>query len=480
MKRIAKYSLVAALVLALLLTAGGWFVNRWLQSAETHADIEAKIGEALQLPVKIETLGFSVWSGMTARNIKVSGPDGILFEAAGISAGHRFSSLLRGSIALNDVRIDKPHFRLIQDASGKWAVPRNAPPQQPAVATAAAPQPQPAATKVQGPAKPADISIGKIIIEGGSAELLDKTRAPFATISGLNVTLADVTGSTFSGNFSAQRVTLHGWFALDHVSGLAAHAAQEFHIRKLAAEAGGGSVTGEATWPEGGTVAASLKLNGVNLDHAAQNAGANARKIAGVLGGDAQFAGLGADVKAISAKGTLALKGGDCTQFEALRQIGDALRLAALANFRIADATANFQIANGQLILGPMDISAPPTGLTLSGPVGFDGTLNVEGLLHAPADLIERQGSMFAARFSPPDARNRRSIPFNITGTLSKPKQNLAESLTGTKDRKQQRVMAAEAILSSILEKKNPKLLKLLPQLVPAPAPAPIPAPAQP
>lgn len=507
MKRLAKYLAIAALVLALLLTAGGWMVSGWLQSPETHAAIEGKISDALHLPVKIESLGFSAWSGITAKKISVTGPDGVLFEAARLSAGHRFASLLRGNIGLSEVRIEQPHFRLVQDASGKWAMPRtdsprppilvapvaplqSAAPTPPTIAAApnTAPPAPPAQPETAAPpaVKPDKIYVGKIIIEGATAELIDKSHAPFATVSGMNVTLRDVTENAFNGNFSAEHMLLHGWFSIENMSGLTTREAGEFQIRKLTAAAGGGSITGEATFLPGATGAATLKLDGINLDRAAQNAGANARKIAGVLGGDAQFTGIGADPKTLIGRGALSLKGGDCSQFEVLRQLGETLRVAEIANFQIADLSANFQVANAQMILGPAEISAPPAGITLGGPIGFDGALNITALLHLPANLVERQGAMLSARFTPPDARAQRSLQFAITGTLAKPRQNLAESLTGTKDRREQRVIGAATAISSILErtnvgKKNPKLMQLLPQLIPVkPAPTPVPQPAPP
>ena len=482
-RRIAKYLAITAIVLVLLITAGGWFLNRWLQTPATRANIEGKLSDALHMPVKIETLGFSAWGGLTAKRITVSSSGVVLFDAAGISAGHRFAPLLRGSFALGEVRIEQPHFRMIQNADGKWGMPKAVAPPQPVPVKIETPQPQPAATvSTSAPVveKRAAISIGKIIIEGATLELMDKSGAPFLTVAGMNVTLRDVTDAAFSGEFSTGRATLHGWFALDHLNGVATHAAREFRISKLAGEAGGGSVTGEAKWIEGATGNALLKFAGINLDRAAQNAGASARKIAGTLGGDARLENLGTDPKAITGKGSLVLKGGDCSQFEVLRQIADALRLASLANFHIADATADFQIAGGQAVLSPMEISAPPAGITLNGPIAFDGVMNITAALHLPTDLIERQGSMLAARFSPADARNRRSVPFNITGSLSKPKQNLAEGLTGTTDRREQRKVAVETILSTLLEKKNPKLLKMLPQLMPTPKVQPDPQPAAP
>jgi hypothetical protein len=468
-KRLAKYLSIATVLVVLLLGAGGWSVNRWLQSPAGHARVEEKLTAALHRPVTIGQLSFSAWGGITAKGISVSDADGIVVDAAGLS----MLSLLRGRVALNEVRIEQPHIRLFEDASGKWRLsPTSTIP--PPVITEIAPPVifQPATIAVPPPAKARAIFIGKIIVQGGAAELIDRTGAPFATITGLHITVRDVTAHSFSCEFTAGRAALPGLLSIDHLSGIANRAGDEVQIRKLTATSGGGVVTGEATWSAiTNTATAALHLSAIDLTRAADEAGIIGTKIGGALSGDAQFAGLGPDKRAITGKGTLALKNGNCSQIEALRQIGEVLRLTSLANFEIADTTANFQVANEQVLFAPVEVSAPPVGLTLTGPASFDGTLNLAGLLHAPAALVERQG-MVAEKFSPPDAQNRRSIPFNITGALKKPKQNLAESLTGTKDRKQQRIIAAESILSAILQRNKPK-----PE---PPAQPPQPAPAQP
>ena len=487
-RRIAKYLTIAALVLVLLVAAGGWCMDRWLQSSEARGNIEGKLSEALKMPVKIETLGFSAWSGITAKKIVVSGPDGILFDADGISASHSFSALLRGSFSLSEVRIRQPRIRLFQDAAGNWGPPRAGAMQQPVAAATPVVNPpaDPPRAVAQASEKHAAISIGKILIENGTVEMIGKTRAPFATVTGLNVTMRDVSGTAFSGSIEIGRAILHGMVAIEHLKGITARDGQTFSLRNLTAETGGGNITGEGTYTIGATASAALKLSLVDLARATQDGGMTGQKISGIVSGDAQIAGLGADKNAITGKGTLALKGGDCSQFEPLRQIGDVLRVAALANFKIADATANLQVAKGQVSLLPMDVVTPPVSLTMTGPVTFDGVLNLSAQLHAPANLVASQ-PLIAGQFSPPDANNLRSVAFTITGDMKKPRQNLADALTGTKDHRQQNIIAAGSVLSTLLQKNNPKLLKKLQpalqmlQPVPAqPAPVPQPVPAQP
>ena len=388
-KRIAKYFGIAAAMLVFLLTLGGWLVSRWLQSTAGRATVERKISEALNMPAKIESLSFSAWTGLTLKKFSATGPEGTQFEAAGISARPKFFPLLRGDFHLVEVQIERPHIRLVQDAAGKWSLPHGTSPAPAIVAATAPTSPQPVtALAVVAPAKQHDISIGKIIIERGTAEFIDNARAPFATLSGLSLTLRDVTPHSFTGDFTGGSAAFGGKISCDRLSG---------HF---------------------------------------------------------QLAGLGSDPSALTGNGTLALKNGNCSQFEMLRQISDVLRLASLANFEIADATANFQIAGGKIAFSPVEITAPPAALTLTGPATFDGALKFAATLHFPADFVAKQ-SLVAAQFLPPDASNRRGIAFDITGTFAKPRQNLAEKLTGTKDRKQQRAIAAQAIISALMDRKK-------------------------
>ena len=313
------------------------------------------------------------------------------------------------------------------------------------------------------------VSIARIILSGGTVELMDKSRALFASLTGLHVSLNDATGENFSGNFDIQHAKLHGWLALDKLSGIVSRDGRTIQIRQLSANTGGGTLRGEATWTDGATGTADVKFDRINIARTAQDAGAANPRVGGILSGEAQFAGLGTDKNAITGKGTLALRGGNCREIELLRQIGEVLQIAAIASFEISDVTANFSIAQGQVILAPADVAAPPVGVTLTGPVAFDGTVNLSGILHAPADFVARH-ALVAGQFSQPDANNRRGVQFNITGTLKKPRQNLAEKLTGTKDRKQQRIIAAGSILSALMGKKKPQPAQPAPEAQPAPA----------
>ncbi len=503
MKRIAKYLGIAVLALALVLTLAGWALNRWLKSPEFHAAFDQELSRAMRLPVKTGGIDFSAWRGLSVQSLTIAGAEGSAFEFSGISASHRLLPLLRGKLTLAEVRIEKPRLRLVQDDAGAWRLPGSKPPAKPASAAApvappAAPAPAspppsaPAITQASPPApaparkRSSPIIIERVVMTGGSVELIGKNQAPFATLTDINATLNDATGENLSGSLAIRRVTLHGWFTLDNFTAVVGRDGRAVQLRQIAAASGSGTVTGDAAWTEGAAATANLKLDNISVALTAQAAGAANPRIGGMLSGTAQFAGIGADRNAMTGSGQLTLTGASTREIEMLRQIGEVLQIATIASFEISAVTANFRVEQSRVFLSPADVAARPVGLTLNGPVAFDGTLDLTGILHAPADFVARN-AVIAPQFSPPDAENRRGVQFNITGSLSKPRQNLAERLTGTSNRREQNVIAAGAAATAILEstplgKHNQKLLKMLPQLLPvkkkAPEPAPAPAPA--
>lgn len=494
MKRIAKYLGIAALVLVLGITLAGWALNRWLNSPELHAALDQEFSRALRMPVKTEGVSFSVWSGLAVRSLAVPGAEGeSTFEFSGLSASHRLLPLLRGKLVLADVDIIRPRLRLVENATGGWRMPgvrakaittavSDSPP---AVSTGqlSVPQSPPPASAQK---KNSSVVIERVLVSCGSLELIGKSHAPIATASGISAKIHNVNGENLSGSIVIGRVTLHGCFALDNLATLFGRVGNEIRFSQIFATSGGGSVSGEAVWTPGGGGNADLNLANINVARTAKDAGAANPRIGGVLAGSAKLAGIGTDRNALTGGGHLTLAGASTREIEVLRQIGDALQIAAIASFEISTVTADFTVAQGRVLLSPADVTAQPVALSLTGTAAFDGALDLAGTLHAPADFIAKH-TLIAPQFSAPDAAGRRAVQFKVTGSLFKPRQNLAEQLTGTKDRREQNIIAAGTAATAILEntsigKHNQKLLKMLPQLLPvkkkAPDPAPEPAPA--
>jgi hypothetical protein len=463
-----KILLAAAVVLVALLASGLWALNRWLQLPETSARVERALADALGMPVKITKLELSVWNGAVAEGVSASDRGGTLFSATRVSASHKFTSLVRGKLVLDDVRVEDLRFRLVENAAGEWRMPVPAKENQPGAKST----PHPRESSPSQSETPPAVLIDRLRISNATLELIDKAKAPFATVTGFNGTIRDATPQSFTAEFDAARAVLHGWAAFENLKGTATHSDGTFMVRNLTADCGGGRATvGEFTYQEGTPTISRITLDHVSIERAFTSAGTKPPDVTGFISGDAQITGLGGDTKAVTARGTAVFKDANCRQIDLARQIAEILRLDTSGVLEFVEAKTNFQIASERVLLTPMDISAPPIGMSLTGSAGFDGTLALSANLNAPADFIEQRG-LTAGQFSPPDQNRRRGVQFDIKGSLKKPKNNLAERVTGTKDKTVQKIMAAEAIISALAGKKKPKPKPEEPKIGDSPTPA--------
>lgn len=476
MKRLRKILLVVAILMVVIVAAGGWSLNRWMQTPGGHARLEKEISDAIRMPLKAGKFSFSSWSGMTAEGISVPAADGHFFEAQSLSASHSFSSLVRGRIVLGDVRIIRPRVRLIAGPDGKWRLPEP-PAKAPAGATIAvaapAPAGTPAATSQATPPKPRKrigVSIGKIVIENASAELIDRQRLPVVTVTGLNAKFRDVSEDSSSGEFSVESIIAPSYGSIGNLAGNAGHQGPTFTARNLSANVCNGRVTGEITFGTGSPANASLALENVNIGLLGKEIRTRTHNASGMVSGDIHLSGFDADIKAMTGQGSLVLKSGRCDEIELVRQIGQILQFAVLAGFEVQDTTAQFRVASERIYLSPLDVSLHPLGISVTGSVGFDETVALVGTLRAPADFVQRTG-LVSGQFSAPDATGRQSVQFDIHGTLDKPKQNLAAQLTGTKDRKMQRIIGVQSVFSTLFGKKPDKPAPEAPKATAPPPP---------
>jgi hypothetical protein len=286
--------------------------------------------------------------------------------------------------------------------------------------------------------------------------LFDRQRIPIATATGLDATFRDVSEKSSSGDFTIASIIAPGYAAAEQIKGRTEHRDLTFSVRDLAADVCKGRVTGEFTFTPGTPTGTHMILDGVNIGLLGKDVRARMRNASGIVTGDVRINGIEGDAKMMTGQGSLVLRSGRCTEIELVRQIGEVLKYAALAGFEVREARADFRIASGRVFLSPLDVSLHPLGIAATGTVAFDGAVELIGTLSAPASIVQRTG-LVSGQFSPPDASGRQSVNFDVTGTLDKPKQNLAAQLTGTKDRTMQRIIAAESILSTLFGRKVDK-----------------------
>ncbi len=470
MKRLAKILIITAIVLVLALAVGVWGLNRWLKSPEMHAHVERELSKALRVPLKFESLELSLWGGLDAKGITVPDQKGNFFEVAGFSAKHSILSLLRGQLVFRDVVLDSPKFIITQRKDGSWQTPElpadlqaelDAKKKNKTASKNDQPKsPKPEVTATPKPKKGPEVSFAKIGVTNGIVELIDKDGKPYVSATGLRTMLTNVNGENIEGWVSVARLLLHGQFMLTDLRGIVSNTQKGFIIPEMKANLGGGTcVVGFSSKPDqtGTPFTTKIKLDNVNLSQAASDADAEPPNLEGTLNASLEMKGIGDNRKTFTGKGSLTLRNGRCREMDAIRDVGEVFQMEQIANFAISEAKSDFEIGMDRVFIRKLSIEAAPLGITAQGSVRLDGNkLNLTAMFNADEKLIAKQIPELQKQFLPPDEKHQRGVAFEIEGSLTKPKNNLIQKITGTKDRKKQKVLAVESLILSTRPDKQP------------------------
>lgn len=463
MKRLGKIVLILLAVIAVLLLAGFWMLNRWVKSPTVHAHIERELSKAARLPLKFSTLSVSPRGSIIATGVTVPDGKGNFFEASRFTAQYSPVSLVGGKLVISDIQIDGPKFVIMQDATGKWRTPplppdiqaeldaRKKPKKPKSSAASADATPKPASTPK--PKSGPDVSVAKITIKNGAAELYDEKGAPFATLSEIRITLPSITEDKMEGILSVGFAVLYGKLALrDLQAGVSYSETKGFISPSFQASVGGGKVSGSfATMPEkekdlGMPYSGKLTLANVDILRACSEASAEPPNLTGLLSGNATIRGVGNHRKLMQGKGSITLKNGSFQELEMIRQLGEFLEIQDAAHFGIENSVLDFQIGNDRLFVDSLTIAAPPLGLSAKGTSKLDGKMDLDAVLSVPESFLEKRASI-TAQFSAPDAAGRRMLAFDVNGNWTKPKSNILERVTGTTNKTEQKLKLGETIL---------------------------------
>ena len=452
MKRLARILLIAAAVLAVVLLGGWWYLSSWLRSPETRALVEQELSKALKMPLKFNSLEISPWGGVRAEGVSIQDGGTQFFESTSFTATHRIAPLFSGRIVFSEVRIDSPRFTVVQRPDGSWKLPQLPEAQKTAKAekTPDGKTPKPASTPQ--PKKESKVLVEKLFVTNGQADFFDKDHKPVASAMGVRIVLHDVNERKLEGRVMASQLLVNGVVNItDFSAGVSNSEEKGVIIPDFIAKAGGGTISGGySRKPEKpAKYSAKLKLADVDIGKAIGESGVPAPNVSGLLTGIIDVRGIGNDTKQLTGSAKLTFKNGTCREIETVNGIGGVLQMEEFANFGIPEATADITIWNGRLNIKPLAISAPPLGLVASGTAKLDGKLELDARLLADESFLAKR-STIATQFEPAGEDGKRALAFEVNGSLTKPKHNLLERLTGTKDKRMQKVIAIDAALSTI------------------------------
>ena len=445
MKKLSKAILLGVGALLVLGIGGIFCANLYVQSPGTQERIQAQLSQALRMPLKITHTGFSLWSGLRITGITIPQGDATFLEAGSFTASYRMLPLLAGKLSVPEMRVDRPKIVWKQNAKGKWKLPARekdaaaapdpqpadgaAPPQEAKPKAAASPEKKKAGGKII-------VDVARLLVTGGTVELLDKEGQPAATFTDVNLTCTTLTEAKVEGLAVIGRLVWAESLVLENVRTPFIWIAGELTLPELTGTLAGGSVRGRFhAQPDApkSPFEAVLNFEQVNLDRLATEGGGKQGQTTGTGGGQLALNGDLGRIERATGTGQFQIRDGRFKQLELFQTIGRLLDIRELSDLRIKDGRGDFHIADEKIQVDEMILTAPDLQLSSKkGTVRFDKKVEIEAQLGLAEGLVKQLPDLILGSFATAD-NGQRTIDFKITGTTDKLRTDLPDRLIGQK-----------------------------------------------
>jgi AsmA protein len=194
------------------------------------------------------------------------------------------------------------------------------------------------------------------------------------------------------------------------------------------------------------------KVTEVDVDTLVNAFSSSKNTLKGKLNGEVALGGVGlsfdAFKKSLTGNGNMRIKDGEIPWLNLINRLVQALggKGGGKEKTTFDDLSTAFTVKNGMVSVPNLLLSEKDTAIKLSGDIGLDSTLKMEGEAHLPpsvtGDLTGKGWSFFM------DDKGRLTIPFTLRGALKDPKVGISTKLLE---------QGVKGVLEEFLQKKQRK-----------------------
>lgn len=431
MRRFAKYILIAAGILLLVYVLAALGLNIYLQSEGLQERIRAAAESAAGSPVRIHGTHYAPWSGFTISGVSVSGqgPAGHppMLEAGSVSFRFDFLSLLRGRLVVSEVGITNP----VLLARHPEPIPE---PEKPAPG----PTPPPGGVEISVVEPPAPrgrtappVEVKRVRITNGTAQFFDSKGALAVTLTGVEVTGNISPDRSVAGDFRVAETSVGAFVHPGRVKGTFIWKDGGLDIPDLQAEWAGGKLTGTlAIDPEKG-FAIEATAEGILIKKLAEEAGINGEGSRGSLFSKGTLQGVGGKPETFTGRVDVSLQQARFQPLDFIRKIGELMNIQELQMLELKTAEAVFLVHNRKVVTDTIVLESENLVIDAKGPTSFDGKMKLQARLHLNERLRKDLAGLLGNNFKESERPGYQQMPFSITGTVSRPKTDILDKLTG-------------------------------------------------
>jgi uncharacterized protein involved in outer membrane biogenesis len=435
-KAIKVILIIVAVVMALaiiLVGAGIYFTNRYLQTPAFKQQALQTAHKELGADVQIDDLKVSLFSGVELRGVTVGNPPGFpgnLVTANAFVLHYRLLPLLSRRVEIEELSLDKPVITLSQNAEGEWNYAKIG-------ASETQTNPPPATSSAAASVKsektvPLDIVLSKLAITQGAMSMLSDSNKPLVKVDGISFSSSmSLTDNQLAGSGKAgiDKIDLSEKLFVEKVGALVQLGSNSVALSSLHGELAGGRITGEVSVNFGTGLEYSVSVQLTNSDVAKllQDAGAK-QTVSGKLNVATSLEGTGG-APTIVGHGRVEIDNGQFQGNPILDVLAMVLQVDVLRNLNFDQCLIEYSISNNVVQTPVIRLTSPQVQISGTGFVSLDKyTLHhnmrialtkgaLDGALPGIRDLFAEQ----------PDGSL--TLDFKVTGPYNSPKTDLTKRL---------------------------------------------------
>ena len=441
MPKFAKYILIAAGLVLLVYLLAVLGLNIYLQSEGLQKRIQAAAESAAGSPVRIQGTHYAPWSGFSINGVSITGQSlpgqPPFLEASAV--GFRFSllALLQGKLLVSEVVVKDPSLVSLGIRPEPAPGPREPEPKpSPSTVLPAEATPTGTGVSVAGPSQlpaspPSLVEVKRIRILNGKAGFFDSKGALALTLTGVEILGEILPDRSIAGTYRIAGTSVGAFVHPHDVKGTFTWRNGRLVLPDLHADWAGGQLTGSLETGSDRGFSAAVAAEGVLIKKLAADAGIDGEGSRGSLFSKGCLSGISGKPETITGQVDISLQQARFQPLDFIRQIGELMRIQELQMFELKTAEAGLRIRDKKVTVETLVLQSENLVMDAKGPVGFDGKMKLQARLHLNERLRNDLAGLLANNFKESERAGYQQMPFSITGTISRPKTDLLDKLTG-------------------------------------------------
>lgn len=445
MRKFAKSILIAAGLALAVYVLAILGLNIYLQSEGLQKRIQTAAEAAAGSPVRITGTHYTPWSGFSITGVSVSGKSGPgqppLLAATSVSFRFSLLALLRGKLVVSEVVVANPFLVALStrpppapesqapksQGPGPTPIPLPETPDRPpqaVVITVPEPAPLPSPT-------PALVEVKRIRVTNGKVQFYDSKGTLAITLTGVEVGGEILPDRSAAGTFEIAETDVGAYVHPSHVKGTFRWIDGRLVIPDFQADWAGGQLTGRLETGPDKEISITVAAEGILIKKLADDAGIDGDGSRGSLFSKGNFHGYSGRPETFSGRVEVSLQQARFQPLDVIRQIGELMSIQELQMLELKTAEAVFNIHDKKVTADSIVLESENLVMDAKGPIGFDGKLKLQARLHLNERLRKDLAGLLGNNFKESERPGYQQMPFSITGTVSRPKSDLLDKLTG-------------------------------------------------